>query len=285
MEASVYIDVLFFITWGMQSFLLWMAGRFAGFRAKKWRLLMGGFLSAMLYCLWLWVFRRNGGILLSFLLLLCGLGAAYLPKQWKNFLRLFFAAWGASFLLGGGIAVLFTLTQSQRLLGEGLILRQNNLYPWQLLLWAIAMAYILMRATAKWVEAHIQRRREFCSVVIFWRGRRAEGRVLIDTGNGLRQEDGRGVVVLESAAVRSLFSPEEQMALLSGERRGLALESLAFTSLGNPDGRLWGIRAERLELFFGEQTICHKDIFVGISFEGFTGAYEGLTPPCLLEEA
>ena len=59
---------------------------------------------------------------------------------------------------------------------------------------------------------------------------------------------------------------------------------MAFTSLGNPDGRLYGIRAEKLILSFGEKQIIHNNIFVGINLDDFTGAYEGLVPPCLVEE-
>ena len=144
------------------------------------------------------------------------------------------------------------------------------------------MAYVLLKIGGKWIESHIQRRREFCTVSVFWRGRKVEGRALIDTGNGLRQEDGRGVTVLEFAALQPLFTPEESMMLLQGGREGLC--AMPFTSLGNPDGRLWGIWAEKLEIGFGEKILCHNKIFVGITFEAFTGAYEGLLPPCLLKE-
>lgn len=285
MEASIYIDVLFFTNWGMNSFLLWCAGRIAGFRAGKARILLGGFLSALLYCLWLYIFRRNGGLLLSFLLMAAGIGGAYLPKRGKSLLRLFAAAWAVSFLMGGAAAALFTLTNAQALLGQGIILRRNaELYPWQMLLWSVGMAYALLKLGGKWIEAHIQRRREFCTVSVRWRGRSAEGRVLIDTGNGLRQEDGRGVAVLEFAALQPLFTPEESVALLQGGREGLGLCALPYTSLGNPDGKLWGMRAEWLEISFGETAVRHHEIFVGITFEAFTGAYEGLLPPCLLKE-
>ena len=107
---------------------------------------------------------------------------------------------------------------------------------------------------------------------------------MIDTGNGLRQEDGRGVAVLEFAALQPLFTPEESVALLQGVREGLGLCALPYSSLGNPDGRLWGVRAEQLEISFGEMSVRYSDIFVGITFEAFTGAYEGLLPPCLLKE-
>ena len=105
--------------------------------------------------------------------------------------------------------------------------------------------------------------------------------MLIDTGNGLK-EGGQGVPVVQISTLLPLFSKEEQVRLLSGNRMGL--EWMAFTSLGNPDGRLWGIRAEKLVLSFGEKQIIHKNIFVGINENDFTGAYEGLVPPCLLEE-
>lgn len=283
MEASIYIDILFLTNWVMNGFLLWCAGRIAGFRTGKLRILLGGFLSSLLYCIWLYVFHRNGGLPFSLLLTAVGIGGAYYPKRGKSLLRLFAAAWAVSFLMGGVAAALLTLTDVQTLFGHGLILQRNmSLFPWQMLLWSVGMAYALLKLGGKWIESHIQRRREFCTVSVYWRGRQAEGRALIDTGNGLRQEDGRGVAVLEFSAMQPLFTPEESVALLQGGRDGLSF--LPFTSLGNPEGRLWGVYAEQLEISFGETTVRHPEIFVGITFEGFTGAYEGLLPPCLLKE-
>ncbi len=282
MEPTIYIDVLFFVTWGMDAFLLWAAGRIVGFRGKNWRILLGGLLSAVLYCGWLCLFRKNGGLLLSLLLLTAGTAVAYFPKRLRNFLRLFGAALLASFLMGGGVNVLFTMTQAQRFWGQGIVLRKG--YPWWLLPWSVVTAYFLLKWGGKWMESHIQRRREFCTATVRWRGKQAEGRTLIDTGNGLRQRDGRGVAVLEIAALLPLFTAEESVRILSGQMEELGLEFIPFTSLGNPDGKLWGIRAEELSLSFGEQRILHKNIFLGISMEAFTGSYEGLVPPCLLEE-
>ena len=79
-----------------------------------------------------------------------------------------------------------------------------------------------------------------------------------------------------------LFSREEQVQILLGNVAGL--DWMSYTSLGNPDGRLYGIRAEKLVLSFGEKHVVHNNIFVGINMDEFSGAYEGLIPPCLLEE-
>lgn len=279
MEPTIYIDVIVLVSWGMDAFLLWAAGKIAGFSARKWRIALGGFFSALVYCLWLCVGGRNGGFLLSLLLLWIGLLPAYYPKQGRNWLRLFGAELAVSFLMSGGINMLFTMTQAQRILGQRIIIQKA--YPWWLLPWSVGMAYVLVKLAGNWLEANIQRRKEHCTAKILFRGKGIEGRMLIDTGNGL-MEQGRGVAVVQLSAFLPLFPKEKQICFLSGDMTGL--EWMAFTSLGNPDGRLYGIRAEKLILSFGEKQIIHNNIFVGINLDDFTGAYEGLVPPCLVEE-
>lgn len=53
---------------------------------------------------------------------------------------------------------------------------------------------------------------------------------------------------------------------------------------GEPGWQALGYTAEKLILFFGEKSICHRDIFVGIAEEAFTGSYEGIVPPSLWKE-
>jgi len=156
MEQTLYIDVVFLVTWGMDSFLLWAAGRIAGFSAKKWRVFLGGFLSAMIYCLWLCFSGKNGGFLLSVLLLGCGLSIVYYPKQGRNWLRLFGSAVTASFLMGGCVNMLFTMTQAQRLFGIGIVIQKT--YPWWILPWSVGMAYVALKLAASWLQSHIIRR-------------------------------------------------------------------------------------------------------------------------------
>ena len=218
MEATIYIDVVFLISWGMHTFLLWSAGRIAGFSTKTWRVMLGGFFSALLYCMELCLFRGNGNILLSVILLGLGLIFSYYPKQGRNWLRLFVSAWAASFLMGGAVNVLFTMTQAQEVFGKGLVIEKT--YPWWLLPWAVGMAYISLKMSAKWLQVNIQRRKEYCTAHILWRGKGIEGRMLIDTGNGL-VEKGRGVAVIQLSAILSLFSKEEQVQIFSGNMQWL----------------------------------------------------------------
>ena len=279
MEPTIYIDVVFLVSWVMDSFLLWAAGRIAGFSAKGYRIFLGGLISAVVYCCKICFWGTETGFLQMVLFLAGALLFTYYPKSSRNWLRLSGSALMASFLMGGGVNMLFVLTQTQRFLGTGIVVQKA--YPWWILLWSFLMAYGILKLAGKWLEANIQRRKEYCTAVVFYRGRSVEGRMLIDTGNGLKKGN-RGVAVLQLSLLLPLFSAEEQVQLLLGERNGLP--SMSYTSLGNPDGRLWGICAEKLILSFGEKRVIHKNIFVGINEVDFTGVYEGLVPPCLLEE-
>ena len=72
MEPKIYIDIVFPVTWGMDAFLLWMAGRILGLRRKRWRFALGGLFAAVCDCAWLFFLQRSGGALFSLLLLAGG---------------------------------------------------------------------------------------------------------------------------------------------------------------------------------------------------------------------
>ena len=240
MEPKIYIDIVFPVTWGMDAFLLWMAGRILGLRRKRWRFALGGLFAAVCDCAWLFFLQRSGGALFSLLLLAGGVFIAYTPKSGKIFLRLIWTTLLSSFLLGGGAQLLFTFTQAQRLFGQGLIVEQ--IYPWWLLPWAVLLAYVLLKLGAGWMETHICRRREFCTAAVFRQGRCAEVRVLIDTGNGLKQADDRGVAILEMQAVLPLFSAEE------GVQRGLGMACVQQS--GEPGWQALGYTGREADFVF-----------------------------------
>ena len=83
MEPKIYIDIVFPVTWGMDAFLLWMAGRILGLRRKRWRFAFGGLFAAVCDCAWLFFLQRSGGVLFSLLLLAGGVFIAYTPKSGK----------------------------------------------------------------------------------------------------------------------------------------------------------------------------------------------------------
>ena len=281
MDAAIYIDMIFLVEWGMQGFVLWMTGGISGFRTKWWRVVLGGFFSALIHCLlMIKFFYLSGSLIVVILLQITGILIAFYPTRIRNLLRLFLTQLLSVFLLGGMTQVLFVTTQAQRFFGVGRVVGAN-VFPWYYLIWGTIISYFVMKKAGRWLEAHIRRRRDFCSLSL-WKGeRRADAYVLIDTGNVLKKDE-QGVVILSLETILPLFSAEEGVHILTGDRR--LLISLGYTSLGNADDMLWGFYTDKVIVSFGEVQRNIGRRFIGISFDTFPGAYDGLVPPDMIEE-
>ena len=281
MEPSIYLDVLFLVQWGMHTLLLWMAGRILGYRQKAWRVLLGGLVPSLLHCGRIWMTQAyQVGILFSLVGMALGIWIAYTPRGLGGWIRFLGAIWVSSFLLGGALEMLFMRTQIQRYLGTGLVVRQRFL-PWQYLLWVSLLAYIAIKGASKWLVAYVERRQDYCTLYIKKEDKEVILHGLIDTGNHLTK-DGRGVVIATAHTICPLFSTEEAIGILSGERDGL--EPLSYSSLGNQNGELWGFLAEECRMQIGEKAWTEKNLYIGIQFEVFAGAYEALVPAALIKE-
>ncbi len=282
METYLYIDILFLLEWFMHFFLLFASGRFCGIYRGVGRILLGSFVASALhiFCLYL-IFPKRVGLFWSMIFLMIGILLTYSPKTIPHFTKLCLATIFSSFLLGGGLNVYFVMTQQQAFLGTFPVQAiQPQNFPWYYLIWSVIVSYILIRKGEKFIQNHIQKRTDFCTVVLKKGEVSVEGYALIDTGNHLKYE-GRGVVILELSVLLPLFTREENEKILKGERDFLI--PLTFSSLGNAEGGLFGFLVEECVIKFGGEKITYEDFFVGIQFDGFIGGYEGLIPPSLLD--
>ena len=115
---ELYIDVVFLVNGICSCLALWTAGRILSRRCHWWRLILGGFVPSLFFCLLL-VFGIKAGFVLSAVMMIMGLEIAYFPKSFYGFFQLLVALGVASFLLGGFLEMLFAFTDAQRFLGKG----------------------------------------------------------------------------------------------------------------------------------------------------------------------
>ena len=141
---ELYIDVVFLVNGICSCLALWTAGRILSRRCHWWRLILGGFVPSLFFCLLL-VFGIKAGFVLSAVMMIMGLEIAYFPKSFYGFFQLLVALGVASFLLGGFLEMLFAFTDAQRFLGKGLTI-SVSMMPWQRLLWGCLLFYILLKA-------------------------------------------------------------------------------------------------------------------------------------------
>lgn len=283
---ELYIDVVFLVNGGCSCLTLWAAGRLLSRRCCWWRLALGGFVSSLFFCLLL-IFGIQAGFLLSAAMMILGLEIAYFPKSFYGFFQLLAALGVASFLLGGFLEMLFAFTDAQRFLGKGLTISLSKM-PWQRLLWGCLMFYIFLKAGAGWLERHGKNRGQYCRITVESCGRTVNCTGFLDTGNGLRTEAGKPVVVLELARCVTLLPKESAISLLLGkplpEEEAAFFSQIPFAAVGISSGMLTLFTAEHLTVTQGEISRKYEQMPIGISMDRFSGGSAALVPPVLLEE-
>ena len=257
---ELYIDVVFLVNGICSCLALWTAGRILSRRCHWWRLILGGFVPSLFFCLLL-VFGIKAGFVLSAVMMIMGLEIAYFPKSFYGFFQLLVALGVASFLLGGFLEMLFAFTDAQRFLGKGLTI-SVSMMPWQRLLWGCLLFYILLKAGAGWLERHGKNRGQYCRITVESGGKTVNGTGFLDTGNELRTEVGKSL-------------PEKEASFFS---------QMPFAAVGTSSGMLTLFMAERLTVTQGKISRKYEQMPIGIYMDRFTGGSAALVPPVLLEE-
>lgn len=285
---ELYIDVLFLVNGGCSCLALWTAGRLLSKRCRWWRLLLGGFVPSLLFCLLLALgYGLALGVVFSVSMMVLGLAIAYFPKSLYGFFQILAALGVASFLIDGFLEMLFTLTDAQRYLGKGITVAVSML-PWQRLLWGCLLFCILLRAGAGWLEHHGKNRGQYCRILVECSGKKVSCTGFLDTGNALRTAGGKPVVVLELARCVPLLPKESALCLLLGkalpEEEAKFFCQMPFAAVGTSEGMLTLFMAERLTVTQGEKIKVYAQTPIGIYMDRFTGGAAAMVPPVLLEE-
>ena len=211
----------------------------------------------------------------------------YFPKSFSGFFQLLAALGIASFLLGGFLEMLFAFTDAQRFLGKGLTI-SVSMMPWQRLLWGCLLFYILLKAGERWLECHGKNRGQYCRITVESGGKTVNCTGFLDTGNELRTEAGKPVVVLELARCVPLLPKESALCLLLGkslpEKEAAFFSQIPFAAVGISSGMLTWFTAEHLTVTQGKISRKYDQMPIGIYMDRFTGGSAALVPPVLLEE-
>lgn len=304
MIAKIYVDVLFCINLFMNFFLLWIVSVLSKKKSGFIRKLFSSFVLSFLYCMTF--FFPHMTILYSipgcFCLLSIGIGIAFKPKSWKEFASLLCMSYGVSFAVGGVCMAIFFLTGYSKLIGEGMYFTIKH-FPFKVLLASTGVCYIVLKIGKEWIEANITNHRDFCTTIIQSKGKEISVRMLVDTGNGLKDPfTGHDVIIASFSAIQELFSQEirsmffqekidetEFAEYIIQKERSIPFRFIPFSSVGKEHGLLLTFRPEKVTLIMGKSTLERRDIIIGVYRGDFHGYYGLVNPDTLqrysLEEA
>ncbi len=288
MEPVLYIDILFLVNGLCSSFTLWIAGKLFSAHTKWWRVLLGGMVSSLLWCVCLVLgIGEKGGILFSIGLMVVGICITYRPKSMRYFLGLFAAVWIASFLWSGFLA----LWDSQKMVScfvQGHYVTRNRFTSSQMLLWSGILFYGILRLGHRYLERFGAKQALYCHVEIQKQGKTCQLEGFLDTGNGLQTKSGKPVIVAEFSSCMGLFSKECALQLLKKDisPESKDFEMITFSALGTNKGEIPLFIADKVILTHAQKKqVVQNHVAVGLYFDAFAGNYTALIPPIFIEEA
>jgi stage II sporulation protein GA (sporulation sigma-E factor processing peptidase) len=267
-EPKVYADLTFLINLTMDFLLLWMTSRICRASVSFRRLFLAAFLGGIygignLVAASTIIYSLPAKVLISCLLLFIALK----PVAWQQFWKSLCVFYGLSFVAAGASMAAAYLQPAKQdpswsffylLLGAGVLIMISvyvERYFKQTLLPALLKYQVRLRFEDK----------------------NCRGEGFLDTGNGLRDPlTRRPIVVAEYAFLQSCLPEELNHAMtddLSEDQRleafsrsswGNRLRLIPFSSLGQKNGMLIGLRCDEVAVKIGHREMLHKNLVVAI---------------------
>lgn len=281
MQFTIYADVIFFINAFMDFFIFWIVSRIVKNKVSFLRLMLGGAVASLFYCLILFVpvlhilYNFFGALLI---LSLC-LWFIFKPKKVAEFIKLLIFAHLSAFAVGGAAMALFYFTSISDLLGEMLTFSVSH-FSLKLLIASTAMIYIVLKLGSGWIHTNVTHSRDFCKLEISFDGKTAEVTALVDTGNALSDPISKApVIVVEFSSIREFFTHEAQLAFYEYKDKSIEgvidkvregpmqsrIRIIPFSSLGAERGMILGFFPDEAKIIFGEESsITITNVIIGV---------------------
>jgi len=294
----LYVDVLLTLLMANLVFdylLLWATGSVTGRKSTMGRLCLGAAIGTVYFFL---VYFSAAGLMPGYgvlklppVILAVGalmLWAAYSPRNWRQFLRLFGYLTAIGLIAGGaGLATAYAVGTENR---------PNVMWGT-----VAAMTAILLVAELGWGVVHrrVWERLYLVPLQICLFGRTLNVNALIDTGNRLQDPlSGRPVVIVELDTIKKVMPSEVAKALGSLSDNNFAeLEPITevndwasrfclvpFTTLADRTGLMAGIKPDYIKVSAGGESVTLQRVILGICLKPLdqAGNFHALIPPEIL---
>ncbi|MCD8158269.1 MAG: sigma-E processing peptidase SpoIIGA [Clostridiales bacterium] len=237
--------------------------------------------KSIFFCLASAAFGSGGYILLSFwgklgflknilgfslLIMVCAF-IAYIPENFKELLRLWGLLYLFTFFIGGICSGIFYYTKAGAYIGENLKLGFKSITP-KLFLLSVIFSYIVIKTGLKIYNSRIIKKRQFYSVSVSLKGKKAYFTALGDTGNTLKESTGgKTVLVAEYEAVKNVLPEsgllkEDIYGYIAKYGNEIKFSLVPYKSLGNRGGIIVCFQPDMIEIDGRE----YDSIIIGISF-------------------
>ncbi len=291
---TIYVDIILIENICMNFIILFATAYIMKIQAKISKILISSFIGALYAVLiYIDILAMYTNILMKIILSICMVYIAYRPKNVKGMLKELILFYLVSFALGGcAFALLYIVKPQDILMVNGVYI---GMYPLKIALLGGIVGFVITYVGFKIVKNKINKNEIVYTVEIKIEDKSEITKLLLDTGNMLKDPLTKSPVILVEKRVLINLLPDELIKLMEQDNGGDINEILEeykkririipFTSVGKQNGMMFGIKVDEIKVLTDVDEVINKDAIVCIYNRSFSKSkkYFGLLGIDLLE--
>ena len=291
---TIYIDIVLLENLLMNYIILLGTGYIIKAKIKHIKLIISSFIGAIYALLaYMEIFPIYANFITKMLLAICMIYIGFNPKKIKGLIKELIVFFLVSFSLGGcAFALLYMIKPQEIFVKNGVYI---GVYPLKIALLGGITGFIITYISFKVVKNHINKNEIIYTAIIKIEEKKLEIKVLLDTGNMLKDPiTGDTVIIVEKEKLYEILPIEllndidnffEINNKIIKNEYQTRLRIIPFTSVGKRNGMMVGIKADYVSIITDIDEIKKNDVIICVYEKKFskTDKYSGLIGLDILE--
>jgi len=288
---TIYMDIVLIENLIMNYIILYATGIILKNNIKHIRLILASLLGAIYSVVsYMSILEIYSNIILKIILSIIIVYIAFNPQTWKKMWKDILLFYLTSFVFGGAaFALIYVLKPQEILMRNGLFL---GTYPLKTVFLGGGVAFFVIIAGFSVVKTKLSKKDMFCEIEVEINKKTIKTKVMIDTGNLLKEPITNTPVIVLEHTLLYYCMPKEILnnleMILGGDFEKIPeeiqmeyiskLKLIPFSSLGKENGMLLGIKPEYIKIIQEEKELRKENVIIGIYNKSLTkqGEYRGL---------
>lgn len=291
---TIYIDIVLLENLVMNYIILLGTGYIIKARIKHIKLIISSLIGAIYALLaYMEIFPIYANFITKMILAICMIYIAFKPKKIKGLIKELIVFFLVSFSLGGcAFALLYMIKPQEIFVKDGVYI---GVYPLKIALLGGITGFVITYISFKVVKNHITKNEIIYNAIIKIEEKKLEIKVLLDTGNMLKDPiTGDTVIIIEKEKLYDIL-PLELLnnidnffefdnKIIKNEYQ-TRLRIIPFTSVGKRNGMMVGIKADYVSIITDIDEIKKDNAIICVYEKKFskTDKYSGLIGLDILE--
>lgn len=276
---TIYVDIVLLENICMNFIILFATAYIMKIQTRFLRIFASSFIGAV-YAVLVYanILAIYTNILMKIILSICMVYVAYKPRSIKGMLKELILFYLVSFALGGcAFALLYIVKPQEIFMKNGVYI---GTYPIKIALLGGIVGFVVTYIGIKAVKSKIGKNEIIYTAQITIDNKSEITKLLLDTGNMLKDPLTNSPVVLLEKKILENLLPEELIKLMEQKVGGDINEILEeykkririipFTSVGKQNGMMLGVKADEIKILTDVDEIINKDAIICIYNRSFS---------------